>query len=187
MQFADSASAAAAAAKSASDAMAAAQVAAFLANKDSNLASAYEFGTLSGNTTGKQGTDSPAVDSYNMDHQSEAKGRTYRGQSLDRSYSSNNDETLLSHGGDGKNFVYRRYSYNAAQSDHSGIKFDESDTDEEIEMEAPPIDNYQAPERLAPPIPSATVRQDSLHRVHPKLPDYDTLAARFDALKHHHK
>ena len=184
MQFADSASAAAAAAKSASDAMAAAQVAAFLANKDSNLASAYEFGTLSGsgNTTGQQGTDSPAVDSYNMDHQSEAKGRTYWGQSLDRSYSSNNDETLLSHGGDGKNFVYRRYSYNAAPSDHSGnsgIKFDESDTDEEIEMDAP--------ERPAPPIPSATVRQESLHRVHPKLPDYDTLAARFDALKHHHK
>lgn len=192
LQFADSASAAAAAAKSASDAMAAAQVAAFLANKDSNLASAYEFGTLSGsgNTTGQQGTDSPAVDSYNMDHQSEAKGRTYRGQSLDRSYSSNNDETLLSHGGDGKNFVYRRYSYNAAPSDHSGnsgIKFDESDTDEEIEMDAPPNDNYQAPERPAPPIPSATVRQESLHRVHPKLPDYDTLAARFDALKHHHK
>lgn len=184
MQFADSASAAAAAAKSASDAMAAAQVAAFLANKDSNRASANEFKTLSSNSTGQQGPDSPALDSYDMDHQYEAEGKTHWAESLDRSYSSNND---VNHGGEGKNFVYRRYSYNAAPSENSGIKFDESDTDEEIEMEAPPSGNYQGPERPPPPVPSATVRQDSLHRVHPKLPDYDTLAARFDALKHHHK
>ncbi|KAM5546929.1 hypothetical protein ABKV19_001452 [Rosa sericea] len=184
LQFADSASAAAAAAKSASDAMAAAQVAAFLANKDSNRASANEFKTLSGNSSGQQGPDSPALDSYDMDHQYEAEGKTHWAESLDRSYSSNND---VNQGGEGNNFVYRRYSYNAAPSENSGIKFDESDTDEEIEMEAPPSGNYQGPERPPPPVPSATVRQDSLHRVHPKLPDYDTLAARFDALKHHHK
>ncbi|XP_004287747.1 PREDICTED: uncharacterized protein LOC101305976 [Fragaria vesca subsp. vesca] len=183
LQFADSASAAAAAAKSASDAMAAAQVAAFLANKDSNRASANEFKTLSGNSTGQQEQDSPAVDSYDMDHQYEAERKTHWTESLDRPNSSNNN---VSHGGEANNFLYRRYSYNAP-SENSGIKFDESDTDEEIEMEAPPSGNYHAPKRTPPSVPSATVRQESLHRVHPKLPDYDTLAARFDALKHHRK
>ncbi|XP_050373014.1 uncharacterized protein LOC126790711 isoform X2 [Argentina anserina] len=181
LQFADSAAAAAAAAKSASDAMAAAQVAAFLANKD--RASANEFKTLSGNSTGEKEQDSPAVDSYDADHQHEAERKTHWSESLDKPFSSNND---VSHGGEANNFLYRRYSYNAP-SENSGIKFDESDTDEEIELEAPPSGNHQAPKRTPPPVPSAAVRQDSLHRVHPKLPDYDTLAARFDALKHHHK
>ena len=161
--------------------MAAAQVAAFLANKDSNRASANEFKTLSGNFTGQQEQDSPAVDSYDMDHPYEAEKKTHWTESLDGPNTSNND---VSHGKDTNNFLYRRYNYNAP-SENSGIKFDESDTDEEIEMEAPPSGNYQAPKRTPPPLPSA--RQDSLHRVHPKLPDYDTLAARFDALKHHHK
>ncbi|KAL6220774.1 hypothetical protein ACLB2K_008529 [Fragaria x ananassa] len=183
LQFADSASAAAAAAKSASDAMAAAQVAAFLANKDSNRASANEFKTFSGNSTGQQEQDSPAVDSYDMDHQYEAERKTHWTESLDRPHSSNNN---VSHGGEANNFLYRRYSYNAP-SENSGIKFDESETDEEIEMEAPPSGNYHAPKRTPPSVPSATVRQESLHCVHPKLPDYDTLAARFDALKHHRK
>ncbi|KAI5319824.1 hypothetical protein L3X38_039532 [Prunus dulcis] len=145
MHFADSASAAEAAAKSANDAMAAAQVAAYLANSQAPqvpLSVNNGFGTPSGHSTGHFIPDGPPVDSQNMDHQSQACG-------IDRSHSSRNEETVLSHG-DEKKFVYRRYSYNAP-SEHSDIRFDESDCDEEVELEAPP--------------------------------NYDALAARFDALK----
>ncbi|XP_023003886.1 IST1-like protein [Cucurbita maxima] len=68
--------------------------------------------------------------------------------------------------------AYRRYSYNPTD-----IKFDESDCEEETR-----VDNedgggvHRPPDRNPPPVPSS--------RVHPKLPDYDTLAARFEALKH---
>ncbi|KAH0973171.1 hypothetical protein GBA52_025327 [Prunus armeniaca] len=176
MHFADSASAAEAAAKSANDAMAAAQVAAYLANKDFSQAPQVPlcvnngFGTPSGHSTGHFMPDGPPVDSQNIDHQSQACG-------IDRSHSSRNEKTVLSHG-DEKKFVYRRYSYNAP-SEHSDIRFDESDCDEEVEMEAPPSGFHQAPERPPPPPPSAA----TISRVHPKLPDYDALAARFDALK----
>ncbi|KAM1529025.1 uncharacterized protein LOC126606039 [Malus sylvestris] len=209
MQFVDSASAAEAAAKSASEAMAAAQVAAYLANKDSNQAAQSSssvntgfgtpsgnstgrfmpdspsfgsqnmvnngFGTPSGNSTGFFTPDSPSVGSQNSDHQSKAPG-------VDRSHSSRDEEAMHSHGNE-KQFIYRRYSYNNAPSVHSDIKFDESDCDEEVEMESPPRGFHQAPERPPPQVPSAA-RQDSVPRVHPKLPDYDALAARFDALKY---
>ncbi|CAN6680560.1 unnamed protein product [Malus baccata var. baccata] len=209
MQFVDSASAAEAAAKSASEAMAAAQVAAYLANKDSNQAAQSSssvntgfgtpsgnstgrfmpdspsfgsqnmvnngFGTPSGNSTGFFTPDSPSVGSQNSDHQSKAPG-------VDRSHSSRDEEAMHSHGNE-KQFIYRRYSYNNAPSVHSDIKFDESDCDEEVEMESPPRGFHQAPERPPPQVPS-TARQDSVPRVHPKLPDYDALAARFDALKY---
>ncbi|XP_068345131.1 uncharacterized protein [Pyrus communis] len=207
MHFVDSASAAEAAAKSASDAMAAAQVAAYLANKDCNQAAQSfssvnngfgtpsgnssghfmpdsppvasqnrvnnGFGTPSGNSTGFFTPDSPSVGSQNIDHQSKARG-------VDRSHSSR-DETTDSHGHE-KKFIYKRYSYNNAPSEHSDIKFDDSDCDEEVEMESPSKGFHQAPERTPPPVPSAA-RQDSTPRVHHKLPDYDALAARFDALK----
>ncbi|XP_019172296.1 PREDICTED: uncharacterized protein LOC109167669 [Ipomoea nil] len=61
--------------------------------------------------------------------------------------------------------IYRRHSYNAAPSQHSGVNFDESYYGGET---APP------PERPAPQVP----------RVHPKLPDYDELTSRFEALKY---
>ncbi|XP_031108317.1 uncharacterized protein LOC116012794 [Ipomoea triloba] len=57
--------------------------------------------------------------------------------------------------------IYRRHSYNTAPSQHSGVNFEES-------YYAPP------PERPAPQVP----------RVHPKLPDYDELTSRFEALKY---
>nr|GMC62586.1 IST1-like protein [Ipomoea batatas] len=57
--------------------------------------------------------------------------------------------------------IYRRHSYNTAPSQHSGVNFEES--------------YYaQPPERPAPQVP----------RVHPKLPDYDELTSRFEALKY---
>ena len=37
--------------------------------------------------------------------------------------------------------------------------------------------------RPAPNLPSARGTQNMGHRVHPKLPDYDEVAARFEALK----
>lgn len=112
-------------------------------------------------------------------HQSKAPGRTYESQSFDRShYSSNVDKVDL----DNDKF-YRRHSYNV-QSTHSDIKFDESDCDEEIEMETPHSGICPAPERNPPPLPPASYANNAPgHRVHPKLPDYDALAARFEALK----
>lgn len=102
----------------------------------------------------------------------------------------------------------RRHSYNAASA-NSDVKYDDSDCDEEIEMESHPhsqpsdLDSRQMyrrhsynvpsvhsggnfdesyyggetappPERPAPQVP----------RVHPKLPDYDELTSRFEALKY---
>ncbi|CAK9149563.1 unnamed protein product [Ilex paraguariensis] len=66
---------------------------------------------------------------------------------------------------------YRRHSYNVPSA-HSDIKFDESDCDDEIEMEEP-INGMNLPPNRPAPQP-----------VHPKLPDYDALAARFEALKY---
>lgn len=78
---------------------------------------------------------------------------------------------------------YRRYSYNPRPA-HSDIKFDESDCDEEeeIDTEEEPPPAVLPPNRPPPPVPSSQVKQDNT-RVHPKLPDYDELAARFEALK----
>lgn len=68
--------------------------------------------------------------------------------------------------------IHRRHSYNVPSS-HSDIKFDESDCDDDDgEMEY--SSSKEPPRRPAPQMPG----------VHPKLPDYDTLAARFEALKY---
>ncbi|XP_051117950.1 uncharacterized protein LOC127242447 [Andrographis paniculata] len=113
----------------------------------------------------------------------------------------------------GRKTTQRRQSYNCQRQRSNGIKFDESDCDEEIEMEEPPPStdpremhrrhsynvqsarydaryddeadqddegnegSYRPPNRPAPQVP--------VSRIHPKLPDYDKLAARFEALKHH--
>lgn len=115
--------------------------------------------------------------------------------------------------------VYRRQSYNCPRSAH--VRLDESDTDEEIEMETPPPNNVHMDSRSmnrrhsynGPPAVSDTIKFDesdcedeeeldmpstgtngppdrpapgvpAQQRIHPKLPDYETLAARFEALKH---
>ncbi|KAH7519846.1 hypothetical protein FEM48_Zijuj08G0080600 [Ziziphus jujuba var. spinosa] len=196
MHFVDSASAAEAAAKCADDAIAAAQAAAYWANKDVNQTSPHappcfsdKFSTSnvnfgyedhsSGSRTGPFMPDGPPVDFQTKDHQSKAPERTYELQSFDRSHYARNGETVDL--GDGK--FYRRHSDNV-QSSHSDIKFDESDCDEEIEMETPPVGFCPQPERNPPPLPSSDAKNDPSIRVHPKLPDYDALAARFEALKH---
>lgn len=77
--------------------------------------------------------------------------------------------------------MYRRHSYNGPSA-RSDIKFDESDCDEEIEMEEPPNRMHLPPNSPAPQAPSVHSKQG--HRVHPNLPDYEALAARFEVLKH---
>lgn len=72
---------------------------------------------------------------------------------------------------DGGKF-YRRHSYNVP-SVHSGIKFDESDGEEEMGTHEFSRGTNRAPNRPAPHVP----------RVHPNLPDYDKLTARFESLK----
>ncbi|KAH0701196.1 hypothetical protein KY284_015411 [Solanum tuberosum] len=72
---------------------------------------------------------------------------------------------------DGGKF-YRRHSYNVPSA-HSGIKFDESDGEEEMETQEFTRGTNRAPNRPAPHVP----------RVHPNLPDYDKLTARFESLK----
>lgn len=234
MHFEDTATAAEAAAESAKQAIAAAQAAAYLANKGINQdsqASGFDhklnassinhgFEMLSGNSTSLPMAKDPQINHQIMDHQAKAPGRIYESPSFD---GSQYDEKTRPVQMDGEH-VYRRHSYNGAKPPqiggqnvsrrhsynepgpmqmsgqhvsrrhgyndpgphYSDIKFDESDCDEEIEMEHPDTDVvYPPPERAPPPIPSSHVKVELAHRVHPKLPDYDSLAARFEALKYH--
>ncbi|CAI8608956.1 unnamed protein product [Vicia faba] len=160
MYFEDSKSAAEAAAESAKKAIAAAEVAAYMAMKDNNEASQPYYNDKFYND--------PAKFSQNETHKSTTEDRVHRSHSLPRSDHSSNQE-------------YRRHSYHPASA-HSDIKFDESDCDEEIAAEEPPPVTLP-PRRLPPPVPSPLAKQDSSTRVHPKLPDYDELTARFDLLK----
>lgn len=207
-QFEDTASAAEAAAESAKQAIAAAQAAAYLANKSFNQTSQQPgfnasginpgYGVLPRNSMGV--ANDPLFNYQNLDHGSKGPGQLYEPHSFDRSqYPSNEETRSVRMNGDehicrrhsynetrpirmGGQDVHRRHSYNAS-SPNSEIKFDESDCDEEIEIEDSPAAIYPPPQRHPPPVPSSNV--DPAPRVHPKLPDYDTLAARFEALKYH--
>ncbi|KAK6288267.1 PREDICTED: IST1-like protein [Theobroma cacao] len=194
MHFKDTVSAAEAAEESAKKAIAAAQAAAYLANRDSNLfneASGHVkrlndssiitgFGNLSANSAGGFLPTYPPVNSQHMDPP--VPGRTYESRSFERSnYYPGSEEARPNNVEVGKTF--RRHSNNSPSA-HSDIKFDESDCDEEIETEDASGSIKRPPERSPPPVPSSYDKQDSIHRVHPKLPDYDDLAARFEALKY---
>ncbi|KAK2408730.1 Regulator of Vps4 activity in the MVB pathway protein [Trifolium repens] len=170
MHFEDSKAAAEAAAELANKAVAAAEVAAYMAMKDNNQASQPYYNDKFYND--------PAKYTHNMTHKSTTEEKIHRSHSLPRSDHINNEDALPTQLHGGKD--YRRHSYHPASA-HSDIKFDESDCDEEIEAEEPPV--TFPPKRLPPPVPSSVVKQDSSIRVHPKLPDYDDLTARFDALK----
>ncbi|KAL5557434.1 hypothetical protein UlMin_039670 [Ulmus minor] len=184
VNFVDTASAAKAAAKCANEAIAAAKAAAYLANKDSKHASSQQqFDNLGYESLSRTSTESfmpddhhPPMDSqYMHHHQSKSSGRTHESQSFNGShYPSNVDDNRK---------MYKRHSYNAP-SVHSDVKFDESDCDEEFEADTPPSSNgILPPERSPPPVPPSQARRNSAPPLHPKLPDYDTLSARFEALK----
>ncbi|KAF5453838.1 hypothetical protein F2P56_023556 [Juglans regia] len=190
MHYEDTASAAEAAAESAKKAIAAAQAAVYLADRDFNQAtqasgldnklntSDHGFDTLSGKSTGYfMPNDLSTVNSQNMGHQ---LTHIYDSQWFGRSHYISREGTRATNVNGGN--VYRRHSYNTP-SVHSDMKFDESDCDEEIETEEPPSGIYPPPKQPPPPDPSYHDKQVSAHRVHPKLPDYDTLAAHFEALK----
>ncbi|CAL1361088.1 unnamed protein product [Linum trigynum] len=182
--FGDAATAADAAAESAKQAIAAAQAAAYLADRERN----------------RSDTSPGMKDDY---HQNFSGSSDCPGNEGFRRYSYNDAPPPATKMVDGDHLPYtRRHSYNgmmAVQEDdrnvHGGthdhdqrcssrdsnILFDESDCDEEIEMENPSPSGGAAagcpppPVRLPPPVPA-------VH--HPKLPDYDQLAARFEALKY---
>ncbi|KAG8478130.1 hypothetical protein CXB51_027909 [Gossypium anomalum] len=146
-------------------AIAAAQAAAYLANRESNLFS--EASGCVGNTArGSVPTSPPGA------------RRMYESRSFGTFYPPSTEDVRPGNNGGGK--TCRRHSYNHAPAAHSDIKFDESDCDEEIEIEDYPVGSTDLP----PPVPSLEKQDSSIHRVHPKLPDYDDLAARFEALKY---
>lgn len=174
MHFGDSASAAEAAAESAKKAVAAAQAAAYLACKESNSKRSPSF------DSNMNGIDKSIPTYYNglnnptaNNHQPKVSRATYESQSFDGSTYSNNEGTRPTSVESRK--VNRRHSYNVP-SVHSDIKFDKSDCDEEedADMEDASGGTFPPPERAPPPVP----------RIHPKLPDYDALSARFEALKY---
>ncbi|KAK7360278.1 hypothetical protein VNO77_02261 [Canavalia gladiata] len=173
MHFEDSKSAAEAAAEAAKKAIAAAEVAAYMAMKDYNEAPqpyVYSDKLYTGVNS--------ATFQNNISYKSTTEEKMHRSHSLPRSDKVNSEDTLPNQLYGEKD--YRRHSYHPTSA-HSDIKFDESDCDEEIEAEEPPV--TLPPNRLPPPAPSSLIKPDGRIRVHPKLPDYDELAARFDALK----
>ncbi|XP_021747812.1 IST1-like protein [Chenopodium quinoa] len=152
--YQDAASAAKAAADSAKDAVAAAQAAAQLAQ------TSYDV-----NTTSNQ---SPPPHHVNQEGNLGTQGREYRSFSLGGA--ANNCHSNTDMNSDDMDFnVVRWHSYNVRHT-HTDIKFDESDCDEDIEMEQQP--------------PSGMHGKPGTPSIHPKLPDYDALSARFEALKY---
>ncbi|TYG45731.1 hypothetical protein ES288_D11G198200v1 [Gossypium darwinii] len=163
-RFKDTVAAAEAAEESAKKAIAAAQAAAYLANRESNLFS--EASGCVGNAARGSVPTSPGARRMN------------ESRSFGTFYPPSTEDVRPGNNGGGK--TCRRHSYNHAPAAHSDIKFDESDCDEEIEIEDYPSGSTDLP----PPVPSLEKQDSSIHRVHPKLPDYDDLAARFEALKY---
>ncbi|WCJ32773.1 Regulator of Vps4 activity in the MVB pathway protein [Euphorbia peplus] len=181
-QFENTSSAAEAAAECAKQAIAAAQAAAYLANRDSNQAPPQL-----GSGINNHGFGTPSPNSVN--YQANSPGTMHKDYSGSH-YTSSEEATTMQMDDDEE--IYRRHSYNVTRpvqtdtrnanrrhSYNSNIKFDESDCDEEIEME-------ESPTRANPPPPPTrpAPRVPSPHAVHPKLPDYDELSARFEALKY---
>ncbi|XP_020573758.1 IST1-like protein [Phalaenopsis equestris] len=175
MHFKDTASAAQAAAESAKKAASAAQAAAFLAQQSSNESRRNSLNSI--NSTVKR----------------------FSSQSFNVSRHMNDEDD------DGDDFndkkILRRNSTTGHRF-HSDIKFDESDgfdSDSEIEVanEAKHrVENHGPPARLPPNPPKSSAWQgdkaaasnwsaNSVPHIHPKLPDYEEIAARFEALKSH--
>ncbi|KAG1361036.1 IST1-like protein [Cocos nucifera] len=207
MQFRDTASAARAAAESAEKAVSAAQVAAYLAKQhshpsdhkaatfDTTAYSLNKFNRADGLQT--QSLDSSIQSSVTDDssvNELKAPGRMFNSQSLhlsnymaDRSMNTTNSDD---------NKILRRNSC-TVRTVNSDIKFDDSDgleseIDEEIDMETStetrpppmlPLHGNRFEEKNPADDKSYTGMVNSIPRVHPKLPDYEELAARFEALK----
>ncbi|KAF8095538.1 hypothetical protein N665_0330s0020 [Sinapis alba] len=175
----DTESAAVAAAELAKQAVAAAQAAALLANRrDSTKEDHYHPCST------RQSLDSETSSYYYAEN-----------RGICRRHSCNNpcvNEPDHTEEAEAKEAERRRHSYNNSPplppppAATSEIKFDESE--EETKPEEGPLESRASshpPNRAPPQAPqsSESRRDSSGHQVHPKLPDYDTLAARFDAIR----
>lgn len=186
MHFKDMESAAEAAAESAKKAIAAAQAAAYLANKGTNQVNPspgfnnnfnvsntnYGLRSYSLNSSCPLRPSDAPINSQNNMGNGGFLGKVQESQSFGISHYLSTEERKPDNG-DYSQANIRRHTYGAPPA-HSDIKFDESDCDEEIETEDGHPGSCPPPQRHPPPVPS----------VHPKLPDYDALAARFEALKY---
>ncbi|KAJ7953199.1 Regulator of Vps4 activity in the MVB pathway protein [Quillaja saponaria] len=181
MHFKDTVSAAEAAAEAAKKAIAAAEAAAYLANRDFNQSTQPSILDDKLNGSDVDGnffqTNDPRRNSWNVELQFGTPGKMSESHSVGRAHYVSNLETPPAPMDSGN--IYRRHTYGGTSA-NSDIKFDESDDD--IEMEESPA--TLPPQHSPPPVPSSHTRRDGGPCVHPKLPDYEVLAARFEALKY---
>ncbi|CAL9228372.1 unnamed protein product [Arabidopsis halleri] len=203
----DTESAAEAATELAKQAVAAAQVASLLATRRD---STKEFSVFSDHSTNQK--DSQYMDHYHHHHPGsrresrDSETSSYyakpsaENRGMGRRHSYNNpginesdyEEDYTKTKAEAKETMGRRHSYNSRSVPPpaiSEIKFDESDYyEEETEREEQSKGRVSSlpPNREPPQAPqSGESRRDSSgHHVHPKLPDYDILAARFEAIRH---
>ncbi|KAF8101097.1 hypothetical protein N665_0210s0032 [Sinapis alba] len=178
----DTESAAEAAAELAKQAVAAAQVAALLANRRDSNNKEFSASSSSLDHSSRQSETS----SYYAKPSVENRG-------ICRRHSCNNpginEEEHAKMEAEAKETMRRR-RHTLPPPATSEVKFDESDYyEEDTEPEEGPLQSRASslpPDRAPPQAPqSADSRRDSSgHSVHPKLPDYDELAARFDAIRH---
>ncbi|CAN1226210.1 IST1-like protein [Linum perenne] len=171
--FGDAATAADAAAKSAKQAIAAAQAAAYLANRESNQSSGsinHGFETHTDNSAG--GDCGRRVNRRHSYNEAPPTTRTEVDQPSYRRYSYNYTRPVQ----ENDQYDDRATNDDEGSTPRSELLFDESECDEEIEMEERSANDGHQPPPVRPPPPVPTGH-------HPKLPDYDQLAARFEALK----
>ncbi|XP_020093007.1 IST1-like protein isoform X2 [Ananas comosus] len=208
VQFKDSASAAKAAAELAKKAVSAAQAAAFLANQNSpSYNHPVGFETSKNEFSTPSTIDGPPRQSLNRQNDlsmNEFKHnmKIFSSQSFNGSINAEDNAVDSDELGDRK--VLRRNSC-VAKTVHSDIKFDDSDgfdseSDEAVELERRRSMESRGPPNRPPPPPLVPTRTDHfeerengnnndlnkvspISHVHPKLPDYDALTARFEALK----
>lgn len=200
----DTESAAEAATELAKQAVAAAQAASLLATRRD---SAKEFSLSSDHSTNQK--DAQYMDHHHPGSRRQSRDSVtssyYAKPSADnrgvgRRHSYNNpginesdyEEDYTKAEAEAKETMRRRHSDNSPSLIHppppatSEIKFDESDYyEEETEPEEGPSQSraFSLPPNRAPPQAPQSRRDSSGDHVHPKLPDYDMLAARFEAIR----
>ncbi|KAJ0964010.1 hypothetical protein J5N97_029132 [Dioscorea zingiberensis] len=202
LQFKDTASAAQAAADCAQKAASAAQAAAYLAKQSSKFDQASTFGTQAPNfskvnnsSDGSQTQSSYTTQDFDPNsppkNQPNFAGRAWNSQSFN-----NNSDFTRGDNIDAKK-TDRSFSYTAPRK-HSDIIFDDSDgveSESENEYGFERSSKGSAPPARSPPVLPSHIdhseektdtddrsgmnKLNSFSRVHPKLPDYDVLAARF--------
>ncbi|MQM11826.1 hypothetical protein Taro_044736 [Colocasia esculenta] len=197
LQFKDTVSAAQAAMELAEKATAAAQAAAHLAKQEAlqdvhmdNMANSHES-----SLDRMKGGPASSFDSsqFSSDRRLSKESKLPRGgihsiPSYSRDFS--DDEVDPTLGMDGQR-IQRRHSSNVHAAQHTGIRFDDSDgldseCEEEFETRRHSEGGHPPPNRPPPPLPSHSTESPkpaAAPRVHPKLPDYNELTARFEALR----